>query len=413
MDIRKLYKLQKTRILFGKLLGCLILILSNANCQHINHNTYRQTAQNDWNRVRAKYKIHMAQQKFDSGRVKEAISIVQEAVQLDSQQSMYFRSLATYQLELGNLEGSQQAIEHAKTLGDQTPEIAYIEGILAERQLDRVKALVLFRKAVELNPSNVDYILATTETLVGFNLLDHAFDFLDDKITLVVDRSPLLILRARIHVLQHDLDAAIRDLSLAKEILSDSRWLDEELGILLVRVGRYSEAVAILRPLMEATYTTADAKSDGISISSAAIRSLASSYNHLGKPTQARKLLEKHLSIHAEDGRAWWLLAECNILQAQWDRVEQCIREGESVFNHSANWGILKAYVSLQRGDVEHTKSLLKTVMSDPHQSPHTMAMVHILLGRVYDRTNDPDQSREHIEAAQEIASSFSVNSNR
>lgn len=412
MDIKKLYYLEKTRILFRILLVSLILILSNANCQHANHSAYRDSAQNDWNRIRAKYKMNMAEQKFQNGRIKDAISIIQEAARLDSQESMYFRSLATYQLEMGNIEQSQQAIDHAKTLGDQTPEIAYIEGILAERQLDTVKALELFRKAVDLNPSNVDYILATTETLVVFNMLDYAVDFLEDKITSVVDRSPLLILRARIHVLQNDLGAAVMDLSLAKEILSDSRWLDEEFGILLERVGHYSEAVAVLRPLIESIYATTDAESDNISISSVAIRSLASSYNRLDKPTQARKLLEKHLSENADDGRAWWLLAECNILLAQWDRVERCIEKGESVSDHSANWSILKAYSSLQQGDVEHTKTLLKTVISDPDQNPHTKTMAHTLLGRVYKKTNDPDQSRKHIEAAQQIASSFNVSSN-
>lgn len=413
MDIKKLYSTYKSGILFSKLLGCLILILCNATCQHTSHNTLRDTAQSDWNRVRARYKMNMAKQKFENGRVEEAISIVQDAARLDSQQSIYFRSLATYQLELGNIEKSQQAIDHAKTLGDETPELAYIEGILAERQLDTVKALELFRKAVDLNPANVDYILATTETLVEFNMLESAIDFLDGKISAVIDRCPLLILRARIHVLQNDLGAAIRDFSWAKEILSDSRWLDEEFGILLERAGRFSEAVAIIEPLIESTYATTDTNSDDMIISSTAIRSLASSYNRLHKPTQTRELLEKHLSQNAEDSRSWWLLAECNILLAQWDRVEQCIREGESVSRHSVNWGILKAYLSLQQGDVEQTKSLLKTVMSDPAQNPNTAAMAHILSGRVYEKTNELNQSRKHFEAAQKIVSNFSANSNR
>jgi len=86
----------------------------------------------------------------------------------------------------------------------------------------------------------------------------------------------------------------------AAVILSDNPNVAEELGLLFVRADRCEEALALLRPLLDAA---------GESEAAAVRRGIAICSLTLGDPTSAKAVLIDYARLHPEDGPAQLLLA--------------------------------------------------------------------------------------------------------
>ena len=61
----------------------------------------------------------------------------------------------------------------------------------------------------------------------------------------------LAMLRAQVHLLLDEPELAVEDFKSAESLLADAPGMSEEFGLLLVRIGRYAEALALLQPLVE------------------------------------------------------------------------------------------------------------------------------------------------------------------
>jgi len=98
-----------------------------------------------------------------------------------------------------------------------------------------------------------------------------------------------------------DWDGAAQRLRQAAVALSDNPVVTEELGLLFVRVGRCSEALALLRPLVGAA---------GESEGGAVRRGVATCYLALGDPKSAERVLIDYARRRTDDGHAQLLLAQ-------------------------------------------------------------------------------------------------------
>lgn len=327
--------------------------------------------------MRAAFKLRLADEQFEQGYVAEAVATLHRAASIDPTNPVYFRMLAHCHLETSSLEAARDAIRHAESLGDDSPELAFLEGALAERHYDHKEALRYYRKAAELKPENVDYLLAVAECLVNAGGPTEAKQFLDEHLQAAKGMEQLAILRAQVHLLLDEPELAVKDFKSAESLLAEAPGMSEEFGLLLVRTGHYAEALAVLQPLVETARRRKEKDKSTPPASRAAVRALATCYNQFGTSQKAVRLMEDHLSQSPDDGRAWWILAESQIRLANWDGAKRSIRRGEQAAPKESDWNLLRAYSAWYHGDLEQAAGFLQTILAERPDDSLALSFFH------------------------------------
>lgn len=377
----------------------LFAAVTNIACHESAQRDRQLEAEAEWKRVRAEFKVRLANEQVKDGRVEEALEVLHEAVALDPSAPAHHILLAKCYLEKGDLAAACAAIDHAEAVSGTSAEIAYARGMIAERRAWHDEAMQHYLEAVNLEPANVDYVLAAGELLVAVGRAAEAKAFLDEQIQDLHATELLLLLRARICVLLSDLEQAAADFRAAEDLLVDHRWAAEQYGLVLVRLGRHAKALAVLRPLVESADRLPDMTSAAVANSPAAVRALATCHLRLKSPQQAKSLLEEHVQRYSEDGRAWWLLAESCVRLGDWNGALDSAKRGERVAPGMSGWKLLRAYSTQNSGDTETAITCLKSILS---KQPNDV-LAHVLLAQVYEQSDNLDLALSHYETAHRL----------
>lgn len=385
-----------TRHTLNLVLAGLLVAAAVGGCQQPSHQTQKLEAERNWRRARAEFKSQMAKQHIARGRIHEAITILEEASVLAPKIQNYHILLSRCYLEQGELDLALEVAHRAASLGEATAELEYAWGLIAERRSQNREALPHYLAAAKMEPANADYAMAAAECLVSMGQPEEAKRFLSEH----RQNDQLILLRARVWVLLKDLEQAASDFEVVKHLLIENRLAAEEFGLVLVRLGHYAEAMAVLRPLVESSTNPVASESERPSVSAAVIRSLATCHVELGSSDRASALLQDHLESSPEDARAWWSLAKILIQAGDWQRARTAIERGESLTPRMAVWKLLRACLAWHQGDLDDTTALL---MSVPVTRPED-AVIHLLQARAYEQGGESSLAREHYQAALRLA---------
>jgi len=279
--------------------GAATVILSG--CHSPSHPEAKRLAEQRWREARAGVKLQLARQQYDGGQFDDVVRTVSESIALDPTRSEAFVLLARSNLELSKPASAEQAIEAARRSGLDSADLHYIRGVILEQRNQHTGAVDEYAQARAMNSDNVDYIVAQAECLVVLNRPEEALILLDENMHRFDADGTIAVLAGRVAALLGNWEGAARRLGQAVSILGDSPIVAEELGLLLVRAGRCEEALALLRPLIEAA---------GESEAAAVRRGIATCALTLGDPTSAKAVLIDYARLHPEDGSAQLLLAE-------------------------------------------------------------------------------------------------------
>jgi tetratricopeptide (TPR) repeat protein len=270
--------------------------------------------------------------------------------------------------------------------------------MIAERRSRYEEALEWYGKSARLEPSNLDYCLATAECLVTTGRAIEAKTLLDERLWRPEGNEQLLLLRARVCAHLGDLEQAATDFEAVGGVLAETAWAAEEYGLVLLRLGRPAQAMAVLRPLMESASQSLGEEPGVSPLSPAGLRALATCYEHTGEVVRARTLLEEHLRLSPNDTRAWYLLAKSHIEAGQWEGARHCVLRGEEAAPRSFHWRLLRAYLAWHDGDLAASASFLESILTENRDD----ALAHCFLGLVREQGNEPDRARAHYETAVE-----------
>lgn len=352
-------------------------------CHEATHQTRRDQAEQRWNQVRSQIKLQLASQQFERGQVDEALGSLSEAVQLDPANASCHLLAAKCHLEQGDVASAERSANHAEA-GGVSAESAYLRGLIAERRERLDEALDYFRQAMALDPTHADSLVAAVEALVVLDQPDQARRLLDEHINEFDRDGRLSVLRADISILLGDFDEAAIDLADASSRMDAAPWVSEQYGLILVRAGRYADALSVLKPFVESdvaafTGPNPDRKAGDSTPSSAVVRAVAICYNRLGAAKAARQLLDEHLVQDPEDARAWWVAAESAIELEDWRRALRCAERGERLAPVLPHWKLIRAFCAWRQDDPTTATELLDSILAiHPDQ-----AVAHLMLGEI------------------------------
>jgi Tfp pilus assembly protein PilF len=380
------------------LAGVCALVIGSG-CQLPSHQEQKRQAQQDWRLLRAEFMLQLGGQQLGDGRIREAVVSLQETAALDPTDATPHLLLAKCYLEQGALDSALEASDLAKSLGGSSAESAYMRGMIAERRSHNEEALEWYGKSARLEPTNLDYCLATAECLVTTGRAIEAKALLDEQLRRLEGNEQLLLLRARVCAHLGDLEQAAADFEAAGGIPTETGWAAEEYGLVLVRLGRPAQALAVLRPLMESASQSLGEEPGALPLSPAGVRALATCYQQTGAVVRARTLLEEHLRLSPNDARAWYLLAKSHIEAGQWEGARHCVLRGEQAAPRMSDWRLLRACLAWHDGDLAASASHLESILTENCDD----ALAHCFLGQVREQGNEPDRARAHYETALQI----------
>ncbi|MHC4572811.1 MAG: tetratricopeptide repeat protein [Planctomycetota bacterium] len=256
------------------------VLAAGAGCE--SHAEARKAAQERWGRTSARIKLAQAQQQYDSGKYEQAAKTVRQCIDADPKMAKAHLLFGKLLLAQGKTEDAENELQVSLELNKGLHEGWYWLGVAAHEGRNYVGALENYKKALALEPTNVDYILAVAEIQVAR------------------DNCP-----AAIDLLTHKMAALPRDVSL-KVAAAD----------LMLRVGRKQRAIGLYRQAMLMTHGDQDIA-----------EALGFCYLLSGKWSEAAELFNGLVNDCEDESRRKLYLrmaATCSMNSAQYDRAITC-----------------------------------------------------------------------------------------
>ncbi len=357
-------------------------------CQHPRHKTSQQEAEQDWNQVRAKIKLQLANEQYKNGDLADANKLAGQVIALNPSDATGYAVMAKISLARDDLIGAARALAMARQNGVRDAQLIYLEGVVLEQQGKTEQALACYHEAHDLDSTQIDFVIAETECLVTLGRVKDARSFIEERLSIFEHDASLATLGAHLAALVGDTADALRWYTHAAMLAPDDRNVAENYGLLLAKEQRYREAIAALAPLVPNLGD--DAQSGQIR------RALAKSYLQTGDPQSARNVLDTYLNVNRSDARGQLLLAKAcialgDILTAR--RNAALARDNNP--NLAEAW-FVRAVIEWQDRQPARAVAMLDHVLET---SPCDIE-AHCLMAEVLLETGKENEARMHFERA-------------
>jgi tetratricopeptide (TPR) repeat protein len=378
------------RLGLGALFACAITVAALAGCEMTTHQQRRDQAQRHWCHVRAQVKHQLATQQFEAGELEAAIATAREVIGLDPEATDSYLLLARALLEKGDMGEARRTLQVAEGMRLDSPDLAYTRGVVAERAGDLSEALEFYTQARRQDPSQIDYLVAQAECLVAVGRPEEARGLVRESMDQFDRTGTLDVLEAEISLALDDWEAAADAFRRAMPLVSEDPLVTGTYGLLLVRMGRFAEAVAVLRPVLDA----ADDEPSG-----AVMRGLAQSYVELGRHESAIDLLDQWTRENPEDSAAWFLQTRAAIAQGDEALARRCAAAVRRLAPGDAQTYLLSGYVCWRQGEIDSALDLFERALALTADD----VLLHCLMGQVLTDANEIHRARQHWRRALQI----------
>lgn len=332
------------------LLGVALLI----GCASPTHNKNKEEAAARWEQMRAKVKFQLAERNFENGEVEEALKLCQEVIALHPEHLDAWVLMTRIQLEKGQAAEAEAALHAAAGLGQVTPELDYLRGMLAERREQMPEALDAFKRAYDARPGEADYLQAYVEAMLALDKMEAALELLlarqrdfeqDVRVQLLLGQALSLADRPR--------EAGDVYLTIVRLEPNDP-MIREEAGLVLLAGGRLNEARIVLEPL-----TRAQAKPSAV-----LLQTWAKALLDANDPRGAVHILEGATSRYPQAAGPWLLLGKAYLMLDQPSAAREAARQACDIQRESVDAKLMLAYSCLASGDREGASDAARQIIA-------------------------------------------------
>ncbi len=309
-----------------------------------------------WNHIRARVKVQLADQQYEAGLFQDAIKTLTESLALDAAASDSYVLLARAHLELGETAAAAAAVDAARGAGLESADLDYTHAVILEQRNQLEDAAKYYANAHRLSPTNTDYLVAYAECLVALERPLEALNLLMDSRIPSTQDGRVEALSGHIAAMIGDIETALGQYRLALSADGENSLVSEELGRMLVRVGRCDEALVLLRPLAD---QLTDASTGG-----SIRRDVATCYLRLSDPLSAKAVLIDYTRANPGDGSAQMLLAKAAIAANDWMTALRAVALAEQKVPGHPDLRLIRATVRWKRGDLTAAASDLEGILN-------------------------------------------------
>jgi tetratricopeptide (TPR) repeat protein len=275
-----------------------------AGCQNT-HKQKKQEMQAKWQQTTSEIKLSAAMEQFEAGQYEQAKAVAQQCIDsglnLPDAHLLYGKLLLVEDKGTDAVKELRLAVELDEELGEGWYWLGLAtEGpppFLSSTEDKGEQALIYYNKALALNPTNVDYILAVAEMYAEQEKPEEAIKLLEEKIAAMPREISLKTAAADLMWRAGENERAV-ELYKQVMLISDDDSIAEALGYCYVFSGQWREGAEIFNKLIEQCQ---DEQKNGST----------------GSPSRAESREKLYLQV----------TAFCSVNCAQYDRAVNCYNE--------------------------------------------------------------------------------------
>ena len=310
-----------------------------------------KTAQLRQSQLKAHNDNDLAMQSYMAGELDKADKYINSAITTYPSMPKYYVLKGRIQLEKGDLEQALVAFQKAELMDAKNVEAQYYQGIVYERFTQPEKAMAKYQAAAEIEPSNPQYAVAVSETMIDLGKLDDAEKFLTSRASFEHNAGVRQTL-GHIAMLRGDHETAVKIFNDARLLASDDPGILEDLVHAQISTARYADAEFNITKLQKIA-----TNKDRRDLKQMRARCLM----NLDRPIEARDVLieltsgdegQRDADAWVELGNVCFMIKDMNRTRQAWQRVVAIAPE------RSEGW-MLKALYQRRTND---SAGALKTV---------------------------------------------------
>ena len=286
------------------------------------HAKNKQAALDRWQTSRAQITTNMAQQQFEGGDLKKAVTTVHDAISINPEYAPAHLLLGRIYLEQDKLTQARDCFNQSLELAPGQARANYFLGILYERWSKPEKAFDYYRLAWEADYGNLPYLLAMVEAKAAQDEYQQALSLLLEHIAEAEHNTSIYITAGNILTHQEKHDEAVKMYRQAYQINPDNPAVKEILAYALHRTqNNGAEALAMFQEL-------ADQQQDQLRTTPWVYNlAMGDCYMQLGQYHQAQRCFEQVTEQDSLNPEAWTRLAQALLARENLDRAQQCAQK--------------------------------------------------------------------------------------
>ncbi len=360
-------------------------VLSTGCTQFMTHSEQAEQAKHRWNHMRAKIKLQLAERSFETGAIDEAQKHCKEVLALDPTFGPGFLLAARIHLEKGEIGQAVAVLEGAELILPASAELAYLRGVVAERQGKMHEAVEHYAAAYELKPSDLDCLLGYVECLIVTDRIEEAVEVITPRRRHFEQTAAVHALTGQALTLLGRPTEAAECYRFAIDLAPNNALLREEAGLAFLEVGWYDDAVEALEPLVSVATPGPAATQPARQASISAVRALAVAYIASDRPGQAGTTLEKALAEepHALDVSLWMLAANAWLRAGQIPKADVAARRAVNLAPDQTDAHLVMAYSALQTERIDEAIRIAKQLVE---RNPQDLE-ARVLLAKALEET--------------------------
>ncbi len=211
----------------------------------------KRAARQRWDKTSARIKLMLAQQQAEAGNYDRAVKAVQECLNTDPNNAAARGLYGKLLLGKGRRDEAIGQLGLALELDKKLHESWYWLGVAVEESRKYKKAYTLYKMALLLEPTNVDYILAVADVQTALNNHSEAEKLLTRKMSALPRDVSLKVAAAELMGRTGKNERAIELYKQAMLMTGDNGDIAEALGYCYVFSGKWNEAAEIFDSLFK------------------------------------------------------------------------------------------------------------------------------------------------------------------
>ncbi|MBX3357630.1 MAG: tetratricopeptide repeat protein [Phycisphaeraceae bacterium] len=197
-----------------------------------------------------------AYQAFLAGELDKALKSVDSSIAITDKMAKSHTLRGRILIEKGDLDAARRSLLTAEKLDPKADDVQYYIGIIHERFGEADVALQRYEKAMELSPSNAQYLIAAAEMLIQLDRLDDASTMLSSHSSEFQYNAALRQSQGHIAMLRNQTETAVRLFSEARLLAPDNVSILEDLSRAQFAAGAYADAEYNFSKLIEGSAKT-------------------------------------------------------------------------------------------------------------------------------------------------------------
>jgi len=210
----------------------------------------RRAAKAKWEKVSARAKVTVAKDLFREGRYEDARATVRQCLESDPELAEGHLLMGKLFYLDGRLADSYESMTTAVEYDKELDQAWYWLGEIARHNKQPDRALECYDKAINLKPTDTDYIIAVVQTYASLGQYEEALELLEEKIELLPGNIQLKVVAA--DILQR-LGRTAQAVSLYNRALlldPDNIEIAESLGYCYITDSQWSRAAEMFEKVL-------------------------------------------------------------------------------------------------------------------------------------------------------------------